>query len=116
MTAPNLSAFQAVLEAVLEARAKGVEAISTNQITRETDDQDCYPRGITVYLDRSDPKVASLRFLSKHLDWLSFSGKGLSIRPPEWPQFRLTEVTYLEAVAESLRAKGIKCYADVHWR
>ena len=113
---PNLSEFQYVLEALQHAQTTGALAIEEDKTTFQTDDQDCYPRGLVLTMDRNDPKWGSLRFLSKHLDWVNLEGKWLHISPPQPMEFRLTEVIYLRAVAESLKESGIDCFADVHYR
>lgn len=109
--------FQRVLEALQRAQTRGAIAVLGDKTTRETDDQDCYPRGIVLYLERNDPRWPSLRFLARHLDWLSLeTGKCLVIHPPQPLAYRLTEVTYLHAVVESLRESGFECDADVYYR
>ena len=116
MTA-NLSQFQQVLEALQRARTLGVIGTLDDRTTRETDDQDCYPRGIVLAIERGDPRWPSLRFLAKHLDWVSLEpGKRLLIQPLEPISFRVTEAKYLRAVAESLRESGFECFAEVYYR
>lgn len=112
----DLSKFQHVLEALQHAQTMGAVAIKEDRTTFQEDDQDCYPRGLVVTLERKDPKWDSLRFLSKHLDWVSLTGKQLNIRPPQPMKFRLTEVAYLNAVADALKERGIDCFPDVHYR
>lgn len=113
----KLVEFQRVLEALQRAQTHGAIAVLGDKTTCETDDQDCYPRGIVLDLERNDPRWPSLRFLAKHLDWLSLeTGKRLMIHPPHPLAYRVTEVTYLHAVAESLRESGFECFADVYYR
>ena len=115
--ATRLPQFQLVLEALQRAQTHGAIAILDDHTTRETDDQDCYPRGIVLDIARSDPRWPSLRFLAKHLDWFSLEpGKRLMIQPPQPISFRVTEAKYLDAVAKSLRECGFVCYADVFHR
>lgn len=112
----DLSEFQRVLEALQYAQAMGALAIKEDSTTFQADDQDSYPRGLVLTLERKDPKWASLRFLSKHLDWVSLTGKQLHIKPPHPMKFRLTEVAYLRAVADALEERGIACFPDVYYR
>jgi hypothetical protein len=114
----DLSAFQQVLDAVQTAQTMGAFALLNDKTTRETDDQDCYPRGLALYIDRKDPRWYSLRFLSKHLDWIHLETrtKHLHIRSPEPIHFRVSEVRYLNAVAESLNESGINCAPDIYYR
>lgn len=114
----DLSAFQSVLEAIERARTIGAIALLDDMTTRETDDQDCYPRGLVLDLDRKDPKWKALRFLSKHLDWVSLetSEKCLFLSPPQPIKYHLSEVQYLHAIANSLREDGIQCSPDVYYR
>jgi hypothetical protein len=109
--------FQQVLEALQRAQTHGAIDILGNIATRETDDQDCYPRGVILNLDRTDPRWPSIRFLAKHLDWLSLeTGKRLNVCPPQPIPYRTAEAAYLHAVAESLRECGFDCYADIYYR
>jgi hypothetical protein len=114
----NLTAFQQVLEALQMAQTMGAIALLGDKTTFQTDDQDCYPRGLALDLDRKDPKWHSLRFLSKHLDWVNLDTrtKHLYIGSPEPIEFRLAEVCYLQAVSESLNENGINCTPDVYYR
>lgn len=114
----DLSAFQQVLQALQTAQTMGALALLDEEITFATDDQDCYPRGLALDLDRKNPIWSSLRFLSKHLDWvvLDTRTKYLFIQPCEPIGFRLAEVRYLRAIAESLNESGIRSTPDVHYR
>lgn len=113
----NLPQFQQVLEALQRAQTYGALAVFDDHTTRETDDQDCYPRGIFLAIQRGDPRWPSLRFLAKHLDWVSLGpGKHLFIQPPTQILFRITEAKYLHAVVESLQESGFECFADVFYR
>jgi hypothetical protein len=113
----KLEGFQCVLETFQRAQTCGAIAVLNDRTTRETDDQDCYPRGLRLNLDPHDPRWPSIRFLAKHLDWILLEGKkSLHIRSPQPIPFRLTEVSYLTAVAESLREGGVECSPDVYYR
>ena len=113
----KLPQFQQVLEALQRAQTHGAIAVLDDNTTRETDDQDCYPRGLVLAIARSDPRWPSLRFLARHLDWLSLEpGKRLVVQPPQPISFRLTEARYLHAVVEALRESGFECFADVFYR
>ena len=114
----DLSAFQQVLHALQTAQTMGALELLDDNTTFATDDQDCYPRGLALNLDRKDPKWHSLRFLSKHLDWvvLDTKTKHLFIQPSEPIGFRLAEVRYLRALADSLNDSGIRCTPDVYYR
>jgi hypothetical protein len=115
--ATNHPHFQQVLEALQRAQTHGAIGVLDDHTSRETDDQDCYPRAIVLAIERSDPRWPSLRFLAKHLDWVSLEpGKRLLIHPPQPISFRVTEANYLRAVAESLRESGIECFSDVFYR
>lgn len=116
--ATDFSAFQQILEAVQRAQTMGALALLNDTTTRETDDQDCYPRGIKLSIERKDPKWYTLRFLAKHLDWVDLDSrtKHFYIASPQPIDFRLAEVTYLMAVADSLNESGIECAADVYYR
>ena len=116
--AADLSAFQQVLEAVQRAQTLGAIALLAEQTGRSVDDPDCYPRGIRLSIERTDPQWKSLRFLSKHLDWLKLDTrtKHLWIRPPEQIRGVAMEVAYLHAVAESLNESGMPCAADIYYR
>ena len=116
MAVSKFSQFQVVLEAILEARARGSEVVASDMTSRTTDDPDCYPRGLLVALEKTDPKLVSLRFLAKHLDWVSFSSNHLYLKPLTEFRFRLTEVGYLHALAECLTERGIPCSPDVNWQ
>jgi hypothetical protein len=108
--------FQQVLEAMQNARMNGAAEVLNDKTTRETDDQDCYPRGIILNLERSDPRWSSIRFLAKHLDWLELdTGKSLTIRSLHPIVFRITELGYLNAVVRSLTESGISCYVDINY-
>ena len=109
--------FQHVLEALQRAQTHGAIAILGNTATRETDDLDCYPRGVVLNLERADPRWPSIRFLAKHLDWLCLEpGKRLNVYPPQPIMYRIAEAAYLRAVAESLQECGFNCYADIYYR
>jgi len=116
--ATDLSKFQEVLEAIEKARAKAFSAVSDDDVTIATDDQDAYPRGIALAIDRKDPRWFALRFLSKHLNWVSLvtRTKHLHITPPCPLRFHSTEIGYLEVLSSSLNESGIKCSADVYYR
>jgi hypothetical protein len=115
--ASKFAEFQRVLESLQRAQACGVLAALDDQSTRDTDDQDCYPRGLRLNLDPLDPRWPSIRFLAKHLDWIRLHGrKALNISPPEAFSNRLTEIVYLNAVAGSLQKDGIDCFPDVYYR
>jgi hypothetical protein len=116
MTKADYSASQVVLETLQNAQTFGVMAILDDKTTRETDDQDCYPRGIMLRLDRADARWPSLRFLAKHLDWVALDGKRLHIRSPQPIGFRLTELRFLVAVAASLCESGMDCHTDVFYK
>jgi hypothetical protein len=116
--ATDLSAFQLVLHAVQTAQTMGALALLEDATTPSSDDQDCYPRGLALNIDRKDPKWHSLRFLAKHLDWVSLDTrkKKLYLMPPEPIKFRLSEALYLSAVANSLNESGIDCTPDIYYR
>ena len=117
--AQDLPAFQRVLEALESARSVASILIATlDTTTQETDDQDCYPRGIELYIERDDPVWHSLRFLSKHLDWINLDTrtKHLYIQPPESIPFRNTQAHFQQEVALSLNHSGIYCAPHVYYR
>ena len=117
--ATDLSAFQRVLEALLTARDVATTIVATTDTTtRDSDDQDCYLRGIQLRIERTDPVWTSLRFLSKHLDWINLDTKTrhLYVSPLEELPFRLTRLAFQEHVASSLNGAGIPCGSDVYYR
>jgi hypothetical protein len=117
--ATDLSAFQRVLEALLTARAMATDiVVSTDTTTRDSDDQDCYLRGIQLRIERTDPVWTSLRFLSKHLDWINLDTKTkhLHVSPLEEIPFRLARTAFQGQVATSLNEAGIPCGSDVYYR
>jgi glycosyltransferase involved in cell wall biosynthesis len=100
------------------ARNAGIARIISDATTFDSDDQDCYPRGITLTLDRHRPEWKLLKSLEEEISWLSVDQKSRRLRIHsnlEIP-FRLTESAYQSAIAYSLNVSGISCYADVHWR
>jgi hypothetical protein len=117
--ATDFSAFQRVLEALFTARSVATIIVATTDTTtRDSDDQDCYPRGIQLRIERTDPVWTSLRFLSKHLDWISLDTKTkhLYVSPLEELPFHLTRVAFQEQVSSSLNEAGIPCGSDVYYR
>ncbi len=119
MAKPNLSKFQEVLEALQHAQTMGAVAIANDpDLDDSPDEQDCYPRGIQLFLQRGDLRWSSLRFLAKHLDWVRLEGTPLRLHvlPPQPIRRRLTEVRFLDAVAESLKGSGIDCTTDINYR
>lgn len=116
--AEKIVRFQEVLEALEAARAAGILAVEADKTTMPTDDQDCYPRCILLDLERKDPRWPALRFLAKHLDWVSMQprGKNLRLRAGVEMRYRLTELGYLSAIAEILNERGFRCVVDVYYR
>jgi hypothetical protein len=115
----DLSTFQKVLEAVEAARTSGMNAlVSVDVAAVSNDDLQCYPRGLILGIDSKDPRWASLRFLAKHLDWISLeaSTKRLHIRPPVPITSAVTEAQYLVAAAEGLNERDIPCAPDIRYR
>lgn len=110
------SVFQQVLEALERARDAGEEALRGDERTMQQDDHDCYPRGIRIDLPRGHEARKALRFLAKNLNWVSFGTHMLNLEPRIPIKFRLSGVSFLNSVAESLRKDGIPCVPDIYWR
>lgn len=106
-----------VLETLERARDSGIAAIRLDNTTLSTDDQDCYPRGLQLNIDRSSLKWLALRLLSKEIDWISLDARRqyMHIRTSEPMTYRLTERCYLRAVCQALSEDGIECNEDVNW-
>ena len=109
---------ETLFEILTKARNAGIAAIISDATTFVSDDQDCYPRGIILTMERNRPEWELLKRLEKEIPWLSVERRlrRLSITPGLEMSFRLTEFAYQSAVADSLNAGGISCYADVYWR
>ena len=107
-----------LLEILTKARNAGIAAIISDTTTFVSDDQDCYPRGIVLTIERNRPEWELLKRLGKEIPWLSVDRRlrRLSISSGLEMPFRLTVFAYQSAVADSLNASGISCYADVNWR
>jgi len=108
----------ALLEILSKARNAGIAAIISDTTTFVSDDQDCYPRGIILTIDRNRPEWELLKRIEKEISWLSFDRRRgwLSISCKMEMAFKLTIFGYQSEVARSLNESGISCYADVHWR
>ena len=109
---------EVLLETLIKARNAGTAAIITDTTTFFSDDQDCYPKGIVLTLERNRPEWELFKRLEKEIPWLSVDRRRrrLSISCELEIEFRLTQFAYQSAVAESLNESGISCYADVNWR
>jgi len=107
-----------LLEILTKARNAGIAAIISDTTTFVSDDQDCYPQGIILTIERNRPEWELLKKLGKEIPWLSVDRRlrRLSIASGLEMSFRLTIFGYQSAVADVLNASGISCYADVHWR
>ena len=107
-----------LLAILTKARNAGIAAIISDATTFVSDDQDCYPRGIILTMERNRPEWELLKRLEKEISWLSFDRRRgwLSISCNMEMAFRLTIFGYQSEVARSLNESGISCYADVHWR
>jgi len=110
--------MDALLSVLNKARNFGIAAIISDTTTLASDDQDCYPRGIILTIERNRPEWELLKKLQKEISWLSVDKRRrrLSISPDREIVRRLTQFGYQAAVADSLNESGISCYADVHWR
>ena len=115
---PVIKPKEALLALLNEARNVGIASIISDTTTFASDDQDCYPRGIILTIERNRTEWELLKRLEKEISWLSVDRRRrrLSIAPDLEMVLRLTEFSYLSAVANSLNGNGISCYADVHWR
>jgi hypothetical protein len=113
-----MSTFQRVLEALYRAREAGEVALVGDKTKREQDDQDCYPRGVVLQVDRTSEVWKTLRFLSKNLDWvlLDTRGKELNLKPRAEFSSRLGHAAFLNAVSDSLCSEGIACAPNIYWR
>lgn len=109
---------ETLLEILTKARNAGIARIISDATTFDSDDQDCYPRGIVLTIERNRPEWELLKSLGKEIPWLSVNRRlrRLSIAPGLEIAFSLTLFGYQSAVADSLNAGGISCYADVYWR
>lgn len=117
MSNQDLTVFQRVLEALERARDAGEEALRGDKLTREQDDQDCYPHGVIITMARGSEELKVIRFLGKNLNWVSLGPRGaLSLRPKSPIELRLKRLTYVNAISDSLCQDGIECVADVYWR
>lgn len=107
-----------LLEILTKARNAGIARIISDATTFDSDDQDCYPRGIVLTIERNRPEWELLKSLEKEIPWLSVDRRlrRLSIASGLEIAFSLTLFGYQSAVADSLNAGGISCYADVYWR
>jgi hypothetical protein len=108
----------ALLEILTKARNAGIAAIISDTTTFVSDDQDCYPQGIVLTIERNRPEWVIFKKLEKEISWLSVDRRRrrLSISSDLEIVFKLTLFAYQSEVADSLNASGISCYADVHWR
>jgi hypothetical protein len=107
-----------LLEILTKARNAGIAAITSDTTTFASDDQDCYPQGIILTIERNRPEWELLKRLGKEIPWISVDRqlRRLSISSGLEISFRLTLFAYQSVVADTLNANGISCYADVHWR
>ena len=113
----DLRIVQGIILSLERAREAGDASVRADRTTASTDDQDCYPRGLQLKLDRKDPKWIALRQVSMNFDWVNLNVRAqyLQVQPTLPTKFRLTQLGYLESVAESLSRDGINCNADVNW-
>ena len=115
---PVCTPKDALLAILTKARNAGIAAIISDTTTFVSDDQDCYPQGIVLTIERNRPEWELLKRLEKEISWLSINRRRhrLTISSGLEMVFRLTLFAYQSAVTDSLNASGISCYADVYWR
>jgi hypothetical protein len=104
--------------ALINAREAGIAAILADKTTFLTDDQDCYPRGIKLTIERSRLEWSLLKELEKEFEWFSVNKRSgsFTINANLPIKYRLTLFGFQQAVANSLNKSGIDCYAEVNWR
>lgn len=114
----NLDTLDFLRAALIRAREAGIESILSDKTTFDTDDQDCYPRGIRLTFSRSSSEWTLLKILEEEFEWLKIDKRSgrLSINPNQSIQYRLTEYGFQQAVVNSHNQSGIDCYADINWR
>ena len=114
----NLDALDFLRAALMRAREAGIEYILSDKTTFDTDDLDCYPRGIRLILSRSSSEWTLLKILEEEFEWLKIDKRSgrMSINPNQSIHHRLTEYGFQQTVVNLLNQSGIDCYADVNWR
>ncbi len=108
-----------LIEIFKRTKEWGRLGLVNDETTFNTDDPDCYPRGIIIELSKKNKKDWDLlNEVATEINGVSFSREAMRmwIKPDTEMNFRLTEFGYATAICSSLVEDGFNCYADVNWR